>query len=62
MIAATAMADVHAGLHRLMMECLALSADDARAVIDVAMSELEPLDETFADSVTLQFEGDRTLP
>ena len=45
-----------------MTERLALSADDARAVIGDAMSELEPLDGTFADSVTLRFERDRTLP
>jgi hypothetical protein len=57
LVAASAMAEIHAGLHRWMTGRLGLSADDARAVICNAISELEPVDETIAESLTLRFEG-----
>jgi hypothetical protein len=61
LVAASAMAEIHAGLHRWMTERLGLSADDARAVIGDAMSEHDPLDETLAESVTVRFEEGRVL-
>jgi hypothetical protein len=59
LVATAAMAEIHAGLHRWMTERLGLSANDARAVIGDAMSELDPVDETLAESVTVRFEGGR---
>ena len=44
LVAASAMAEVHAGLPRWMTESLGLSAEAVRALIGDAMSQLDPVE------------------